>query len=133
VLASEHTRLGLNRSRKQARITLVDVGRVGLLARLGALLLVTGSCRLLAGILLLRSLGGRGRSLGGGLLISSFGRHFCFGRFGSNQCCERLLQILKTDSRSSGGGCCYNEIDLWWRRRVVDVKIWRAEGACLLL
>lgn len=55
---------------------LVDVGGVGLLARLGALLLVASGRGLLAGILLLRSLLRSGRSLGsGGLLVGSFGRH----------------------------------------------------------
>ena len=55
--------------------TLVDVRRVSLLARLGALLLVTRGGSLLAGILLLRGLGGSSGSLGGGLLVGSFGRH----------------------------------------------------------
>jgi len=55
---------------------LVDVRRVGLLAGLGALLLVTRGGSLLASILLLRSLGGSSGSLGGGLLVSSLGSHF---------------------------------------------------------
>jgi len=74
---------------------LVNVGAVGLLAGLGALLLAfTGGSRgLLSGLLLLNgSLSGRGLAGGGGLLLSgSFGRHFwrcvvggkkvvCFGR-----------------------------------------------------
>ena len=57
-------------------LTLVDVRRVGLLAGLGALLLVTRGGSLLASILLLRSLGGSSGSLGGGLLVSSLGSHF---------------------------------------------------------
>lgn len=60
-----------------AKLTLVDVRRVSLLARLGALLLLSGCCGLLASILLLRRcLGGRGGGLGGGLLVSGLGRHF---------------------------------------------------------
>lgn len=59
------------------QLTLVDVGGVGLLAGLGALLLVTRGGSLLAGILLLRSLGGSGGCLGsGGLLVSGLRRHF---------------------------------------------------------
>lgn len=57
-------------------LTLVDVRRVRLLARLGALLLVTAGGSLLAGILLLRGLRRRGGSLGGGLLVGGLGRHF---------------------------------------------------------
>jgi hypothetical protein len=59
--------------------TFVDVRRVCLLARLGALLLVTGRGGLLASFLLLgRSLGCGG--LGGGLLLCcGFGRHFGCG------------------------------------------------------
>lgn len=60
-----------------ARLTLVDVGGVCLLAGLGALLLLARSSGLLAGILLLRGLGGSGGGLGGGgLLVGGFGRHF---------------------------------------------------------
>ena len=63
-----------NRHRAPTR-TLVDVGRVGLLSRLGALLLLAGGGGLLAGILLLGSLG-RGRGgLRGGLLVG-LGGHF---------------------------------------------------------
>lgn len=59
------------------KLTLVDVRGVGLLAGLGALLLVTRSSSLLAGILLLGGLGGSSRGLGGsGLLVSGLGRHF---------------------------------------------------------
>lgn len=64
---------------EQRRLTLVDVGRVGLLAGLAALLLLASgsSGSLLAGFLLLS--GGlstsRGLATGGGLLLSSFGRH----------------------------------------------------------
>lgn len=58
------------------RHTLVDVGAVGLLASLGALLLVARGGGLLAGILLLGALGGGGRGLGGGLLVGGLGRHF---------------------------------------------------------
>ena len=64
-----------------SQLTLVDVGRVGLLAGLGALLLVARGSGLLAGILLLGSLGGSSRGLRGGLLVSSLGSH-C-ERFGS--------------------------------------------------
>ena len=73
----------MTRHQMRKRLTLVDVGRVGLLAGLGALLLVTAGSSLLAGILLLGSLGGSGGSLGGGLLVSGLGCHFwrC-GRFG---------------------------------------------------
>lgn len=56
---------------------LVNVGGVGLLARLGALLLVARSGGLLAGILLLGGLGGSGRGLGGRLLVGGLGGHFC--------------------------------------------------------
>lgn len=56
--------------------TFVDVGRVGLLASLGSLLLVTSRGGLLAGFLLLGG-GLGGRCLGGGLLLCcGFGRHF---------------------------------------------------------
>lgn len=65
--------------KSKMRQTSVDVGRVGLLAGLGPLLLVTGSGGLLASILLLRRLGGGGRGLGGGLLVSGLGRHFDVG------------------------------------------------------
>lgn len=58
-------------------LTLVNVGGVGLLARLGALLLVARSGGLLAGILLLGGLGGSGRGLGGRLLVGGLGGHFC--------------------------------------------------------
>lgn len=55
-------------------LTLVNVRRVCLLAGLGSLLLLASGSGLLAGILLLRSLGGN-RGLVGGLLVSGFGRH----------------------------------------------------------
>lgn len=54
----------------------VDVGRVRLLARLGALLLVARRGGLLASILLLRRLGRGGRGLGGGLLVCGLRGHF---------------------------------------------------------
>lgn len=57
-------------------LTLVDVGRVGLLAGLGPLLLVTRGRGLLASILLLRSLRGSGGGLGGGLLVGGLRGHF---------------------------------------------------------
>ena len=63
-------------SEAQEELTFVDVGGVGLLARLGALLLVTRGSGLLAGLLLLGGGLGSG-SLGGGLLLSScFWCHF---------------------------------------------------------
>jgi len=59
--------------------TFVDVGRVGLLAGLGALLLVTSRGGLLSSLLLLSG-GLGGRCLGGGLLLCcGFGRHFGCG------------------------------------------------------
>ncbi len=59
------------------QLTLVDVRGVGLLAGLGALLLVTRRGGLLASILLLLgSLGGSSRGLGGGLLVGGLGGHF---------------------------------------------------------
>jgi len=61
-------------------LTLVNVGGVCLLARLGALLLVTGGSSLLAGILLLGSLGSGSGGLGGRLLVSGLGRHFGAGK-----------------------------------------------------
>lgn len=70
------TRREGTRHGKLERLTLVDVRRVGLLARLGALLLVARSSGLLAGILLLRGLGGSGRGLGGGLLVGGLRGHF---------------------------------------------------------
>lgn len=71
------TRRDKARLRLELEHTLVDVRRVGLLAGLGALLLVARGGSLLAGILLLlRSLGGSSGSLGGGLLVSSLGSHF---------------------------------------------------------
>jgi hypothetical protein len=62
------------------RLTLVDVGGVGLLARLAALLLLARGGSLLAGILLLNGSLGGSRGLGGGLLVSGFGRHFEGGK-----------------------------------------------------
>jgi len=58
--------------------TLVDVGGVGLLSGLGALLLVTGGGGgLLASLLLLSgSLASRGLAGGGGGLLSCLGCHF---------------------------------------------------------
>jgi len=60
-----------------SKLTLVDVGGVGLLPGLGALLLVTrGRGGLLASLLLLGgSLASRGLAAGGGSLLG-FGRHF---------------------------------------------------------
>ena len=80
------------------QLTLVDVGGVGLLTRLGALLLLTGGGGLLAGILLLRGLGGSSRGLGGGLLVGSFGRHFEGGkRTVKSGVCECLCEMLELD------------------------------------
>ena len=59
--------------------TLVDVGGVGLLSGLGALLLVTGgSGSLLASLLLLDGslASGRGLAASGGSLLSCLGCHF---------------------------------------------------------
>jgi hypothetical protein len=67
---------------------LVDVRRVGLLAGLGALLLVARGGGLLAGILLLGSLAGGSGSLAGGLLVSSLGSHLCGLRVGRCKKCE---------------------------------------------
>jgi hypothetical protein len=65
-----------NNATWKLRYTFVDVGRVGLLARLCALLLVTSCCGLLASFLLLSG-GLRGWGLAGGLLLCcGFGRHF---------------------------------------------------------
>lgn len=61
-----------------SRLTLEDVGGVGLLSGLGALLLVSrgGRGSLLAGLLLLSGrLASRGLAGGGGLLLSSFWCH----------------------------------------------------------
>jgi len=63
---------------------LVDVGGVGLLAGLGALLLVARGSSLLSSILLLGGLGGGSGGLGGGLLVGGLGRHFgWFREFGN--------------------------------------------------
>jgi hypothetical protein len=70
-----HGALGDTSVRVDLLEDLVDVGRVGLLAALGALLGVTGRGGLLASILLLGSLRGSGGGLGGGLLVSSLGSH----------------------------------------------------------
>jgi len=62
---------------EKIELTLVDVGGVGLLPRLGALLLLTSRSGLLAsGVLLLGGLGGDGSLGGGGLLVGGLGRHF---------------------------------------------------------
>ena len=58
------------------KLTLVDIRAIGLLASLGALLLLARSGSLLSGILLLGGLGGGGGGLGGGLLVSGLGSHF---------------------------------------------------------
>jgi hypothetical protein len=65
------------RMRRVRKLTLVDVGGVGLLPGLGALLLLArGSGRLLASLLLLgRRLASRGLAAGGGGLLG-LGRHF---------------------------------------------------------
>lgn len=73
---------GQRESRQAAtRHTLVDVGRVGLLAALGALLLLArgGGGGLLASLLLLSGSlsASRGLAAGAGLLLSSFGRNCC--------------------------------------------------------
>ena len=64
----------------RAKLTFVDVRRVSLLSRLATLLLVTrrGGGGLLASFLLFGSGGfsSRGLAASGGLLLSSFGRHF---------------------------------------------------------
>jgi hypothetical protein len=64
-------------AKDRVKLTLVDVGGVGLLPGLGALLLVArGSGRLLASLLLLGgSLAGRGLAAGGGSLLG-LGGHF---------------------------------------------------------
>lgn len=64
---------------REKKLTLVDVGRVGLLASLAALLLLARGSggSLLAGLLLLsRSLSSWGLATSAGLLLGSFGRHF---------------------------------------------------------
>lgn len=61
------------------KLTLVDVGRIGLLAGLATLLLLARGSggSLLAGLLLLsRSLSSWGLATSAGLLLGSFGRHF---------------------------------------------------------
>jgi hypothetical protein len=66
-------------ARSRGKLTLVDVGRVGLLPGLGALLLLAGGRGgLLASLLLLNggSLSSRGLAAGGGSLLG-LGRHFC--------------------------------------------------------
>ena len=62
------------------RRTLVDVGAVGLLSGLGALLLVAGwGGGLLASLLpLSRGLSSWGLATSAGLLFSGFGRHFIY-------------------------------------------------------
>lgn len=75
-LPTNATQAVRRKRRVLVQLTLVDVGGVCLLAGLGALLLVARGGGLLAGILLLRSLGGSGGGLGGGLLVGGLGRHF---------------------------------------------------------
>lgn len=71
VLEAERRDFGVGGAR-----TFVDVRRVGLLARLGALLLVARGSGLLAGLLLLSGCLGS-RCLGGGLLLCcGLGSHF---------------------------------------------------------
>ena len=68
----------MSRSRREiGKLTLVDVGGVGLLPGLGALLLLArGRGGLLASLLLLSgSLAGRGLAAGSGSLLGTFGRH----------------------------------------------------------
>ena len=63
---------------RRGQNTFVDVGGIGFLPRLVALLLVTSWCgRLLSSFFLFsRSLTSWGLAASGGLLLSSFGRHF---------------------------------------------------------
>jgi hypothetical protein len=91
-------------SEAQEELTFVDVGGVGLLARLGALLLVTRGSGLLAGLLLLGGGLGSG-SLGGGLLLSGgFGRHFeSLGLVGDEG------WLMKVSEMGVGVGCW-----TWW-------------------
>ena len=89
-------------------LTFVDVGAVGLLARLGALLLLA-SGGLLAGILLLGSLGGGSRSLGGGLLVSGLGGHLD-GLLKSELGCgkkRRMFLMSRMDKIQMCLWCCY--------------------------
>lgn len=102
---------------QSGRRTLVDVGAVGLLARLGALLLVARGGGLLASILLLGSLGGSGGSLSGGLLVSGLGRHFCDGKLmkkdSKNQCQKNVRGWSSSTKRGGSGWRC----ESGWRRK----------------
>jgi hypothetical protein len=92
-------------SEAQEELTFVDVGGVGLLARLGALLLVTRGSGLLAGLLLLGGGLGSG-SLGGGLLLSGgFGRHFeSLGLVGDEGWLMKLSEMGVGVDAGRGGG-----------------------------
>ena len=71
--------LELSATRQCEKHTFVDVARVGLLPRLATLLLLArrGGGGLLASLLLVgRCLASWGLATSGGLLLSSFGRHF---------------------------------------------------------
>lgn len=70
MLTPKHATLGCG------RLTLIDVRGIGLLARLGSLLLVARGSSLLAGLLLLSGSFGSGGLGGGFLLGGGFGRHF---------------------------------------------------------
>lgn len=82
---------------------LVDVRAVSLLAALGALLLFARSSSLLAGILLLRGLGGSGGSLGGGLLVGSLGGHFDGTRQGRKLKYRKLSELFDCGQRHEFG------------------------------
>jgi hypothetical protein len=89
---------------------LVDVRRVSLLASLGALLLLASGGGLLAGILLLGSLGSGSRGLGGGLLVSGLGRHVEVGGLGGwekSEVCELSKRFgLRIQKAVAGLLCC---------------------------
>ena len=116
---------------ESGKLTLVDVGGVGLLPGLGALLLVTGgSGGLLASLLLLSgSLAGRGLAAGGGSLLG-LGGHF--GGVGGCVRLEKLEYKLRELGCDGDGGCVGGSRDggRKCRCRAGTRYLWRAR--CVL-
>jgi hypothetical protein len=105
-----HGAVGDTRVRVDLLENLVDVGTVGLLAGLGALLLAfTGGSGLLSGLFLLNwGLSGRGLAGGGGLLLSgSFRRHFEIFRRKKGEFLDFRLSLKETRFFNNDGLVLY--------------------------